>query len=667
MDKQSSIEEILSRIEKSGTARKKKRALFKGTVKDYLELARSSPEIVETPHQKLYRLVVEKYGRQELRFDDDPKLFRALGLPRNEVVFRYRVFADFHGLEESIELFVGFLHQAAMDSEAARQAVWPFGPVGGGKSSFVDRLKSLLEEETMFVLESIRSNEEFGCHMWDSPLRVLPRHIREELGRELKISIPLKDDICPNCKWRLNTEFNNDYLKFPVEEVEYSVRGQVGIGIVTYVEAEEADISELVGSMNLSLMGELPEGHPRVSLPNGICDKMNGGLGEFQEAPNMPASYLTPFNTITQEGRLGTTARQPQVSVRTVLIAHSNEEPFLRFFEDEENKKLYDRIVPIHFPYNVRLDEEVRIQQKLINLSKFKDVHIAPHTIEFVGTVAMLSRLNPSSICPNPLLKMKILNGDDTREEAKFENTTRRITARDLREEHRWDGMDGISTRVCAKVLGSGFSHNQRRGINCNDPMVIHRFFLESIRRDKVLAQNSERFEQYLGFVEMAFGGWAKALENDLASAYVAARSEYAESLFQRYLDHAERWLNIQKGVAIGDETVDINYLLQIEKPIGIKDFGASSNFRQEVVNYAKKCKEANQPLRYSNHERMKVALEALLKRSLKEFFQMPHEERLRNPERKALFEHLLEQLKRNGYCDHCAAAAINWYSENMS
>ncbi len=664
MGQAKSIEAILDQIARGDRVRKSKRELFKGTVKDYLELALDKPEIVETPHQKLHRVVVEKLGREEIRFKDNPKLFRALGLRRDEVIFRYKAFPEFFGLEEPIEFFVSFLHQAAMDSEDARQAVWLVGPVGGGKTSFLDKVRTLLEQESMFVLESVLSNEEFGCHMWDSPLRVLPRHIREELARELKISIPLKDDICPNCKWRLNTEFNNEYLKFPVEEVEYSRRGQVGIGKVTYVEAEEADISELVGSMNLSLIGTLPEGHPRAVLPNGACNKMNGGMGVFSEAPNMPASYLAPFNTITQEGELGLTARQPHVSLRTVLFADANEEPFLRFFEDEENKKLYDRAVTIYFPYNIRLDEEVNIHQKLNDISKFKDVHIAPHTLEFVGTAAVLSRLKPSEICPNPILKMKILNGDDIEEEQKFEDTTRRVTAVELRKEHRWDGMDGISTRVCAKVLGSSFSYKTRRGVNCIDPLIVYRFFRESIERDKVLAKESERHQRYLDFIELAFADWVGKVKHDLTTAFVTVRKEYAESVFQRYLDNADLWLKDQRGEK---HPFDEKILSDVEKLIGLKDFGAKNNFRQEMVNYANQCKELNRPLCYSDNEKMKKALDRYVLRGLKEFLQTPHEDRLRTPERKALYNNIVEELKRNGYCDHCAPTVINWYSENIS
>ncbi len=666
MNRQKNVDEIFDQLRRKDASRKRKRTLFRGTVKEYLDLVRAKPEMVETPHQKLYRIIMEK-GRDEIRYENDPKLFRALGVPRSEVIFRYRAFSEFYGLEDPIEQYVSFLYQAAMDSEDARQAVWLVGPVGGGKSSFSDKNIALLEEETMFVLESFRSNEEFGCHMWDSPLRVLPRHWREELARELGISIPLKDDICPNCKWRLNNEFKNDFLRFPVEEVEYSVRGLVGIGKVTYVEAEEADISELIGSMNLSLMGELPEGHPRVSLPNGICDKMNGGIGVFSEAPNMPASYLTPLNTITQEGRLGTTARQPQVSVRTVLIADSNEEPFLRFFEDEENKKIYDRIVPIFFPYNIRLDEEVSIQQKLIDFSRFKDSHKAPHTLEFVGTVLVLSRLAPSLLFPDPLLKMKILNGEEVQEEIKDQNTTRRVTARDLHGENRWDGMEGISTRTGAKVLGSAFSYRARRGVSCIDPIVVHMIFRDTLERDKILSQDSERIRRYREFLGIALKEWAKKLDEDLTSVYMTVRGEYAESLFQRYLDFADRWLKIQRGEAAEDHTVDTKFLANVEKLVGINDFGSQTNFRQEMVHYAKKCQDAGQPLRYGNHQRMRSALEKLLKKSLKELFQIPHEERIRNPEQQSLFENLIKGLEANGYCGQCAVSAINWYNENMN
>lgn len=658
------IDQILEELqERSAVSQKPKRSEFKGTVKDFLELIRDHPELAETPYERLFRAAFEEPGRKETKYEDDQKLFRSLGRSREEVVFLYNAFPEFYGsMIESIEEYADFLYQAKMGGEASRQAVWFVGPVGGAKSSFTDKLKSILENETMFVLGGCDDKDE-RCVMWDDPLRILPRHIREDLAKELGIYIPLKDDVCPNCRWRLNNEFENDYLRFPVEEVEFSVRHLVGIGTVTYVEAEEADISELVGGMDLAKLGEYTEDHPLVSRPSGICNKANGGILEFVEAPDMPASYLTPINTITQEGRLGTTGRQPQVSVRTNIILHSNEESFMRFFADEENKKIYDRIVPVYFPYNVRLDEEVKVYKKLIGFSKFKECHVAPYAIELISIFAILTRIKESQICENPLVKLQILNGDKVR----FKDSTKEVTVADLRGEHGWDGMDGISPRFNAKVLDSTFSYNQRRGTNCIDPIGVFRVLCRKLRGDRLLMQNEERFKKYLLSAERALAVYKEQLKNDFAQTFFDIKEDYAESVFQKYLDNAELWT---KSIAekSGDRShIDQGLLETIEKSLGIDNPGAAHNFRVSVVKFAEECKASGRPLHYDHHEKINIAIKKILMKDMKEFLRVPHEERLRNPEQERTHNDMIKALKKKGYCKHCASSTMNWYSINMS
>jgi len=654
---QKSIEEILEEIRKKTAPKKQaKGERFKGgTVRDYLELVRVHPELVETPQQRLYRVVFKEPGRKEIKYDEDPRLFQALGLTRDAVVFRYNAFSEFYGIEEAIEEYASYLYQAQSGGEASRQAVWFVGPVGSGKSSFTDKLKALLEGERMFVLE--------GCVMWDDPLRVLPRHVRDDLARELGVHISFKDDICPNCRWRLNEELKNDYLKFPVAEVNFSIRHLVGIGTVTYVEAEEADISELVGALDLSRLGDYPEDHPLVSRPSGICNKANGGILEYVEAPDMPASYLTPLNTITQEGRLGTTGRQPQVSVRTNIILHSNEESFLRFFANEENKKIYDRVVVIHFPYNVRLDEEIRIYQKLINFSEFRESHAAPYALEFAASVAILTRLKPSESCPDPFIKMQILNGD---EPARMENTTKTVTAAALREEQRWDGMDGLSTRFVVKALDAAFSYQRRNGINCIDPITVFHFLKARLERDKILAQDEERFKIYGACLARILEAYSEEFKRTLSAAFVVVRDDYLENIFQRYLDNAELAMRVHQGERELESKVDRKLLEFIEKLGDITNVGSAMNFRQEMVRYAYDCKSKGKPLHHSHHPKMKLALEKVVRLEMNKFLQTPHGERLRTPELEAMYMRLVNELIAKGYCTHCASSAINWYSEHL-
>src|SRR5918911_728798 len=72
----------------------------------------------------------------------------------NRTIRVYPAFADFYGMEETIERIVGFLRHAAQGLEERKQILYLLGPVGGGKSSLAERLKELMEEKPIYVLKA---------------------------------------------------------------------------------------------------------------------------------------------------------------------------------------------------------------------------------------------------------------------------------------------------------------------------------------------------------------------------------------------------------------------------------------------------------------------------------------------------------------------------------
>ena len=81
----------------------------------------------------------------------DPRLAR---LFLNRTVRIFPAFAEFHGMEETIERIVGFFRHAAQGLEERKQVLYLLGPVGGGKSSLGERLKALMEQEPVYVLKA---------------------------------------------------------------------------------------------------------------------------------------------------------------------------------------------------------------------------------------------------------------------------------------------------------------------------------------------------------------------------------------------------------------------------------------------------------------------------------------------------------------------------------
>lgn len=72
----------------------------------------------------------------------EPRLSRLFS---NRVVARYPAFEEFYGMEDAIEQIVSYLKHAAQGLEEKKQILYLLGPVGGGKSSLAERLKSLMQ------------------------------------------------------------------------------------------------------------------------------------------------------------------------------------------------------------------------------------------------------------------------------------------------------------------------------------------------------------------------------------------------------------------------------------------------------------------------------------------------------------------------------------------
>ncbi|MFS1162223.1 PrkA family serine protein kinase, partial [Aeromonas salmonicida] len=80
----------------------------------------------------------------------NPRLSRLFS---NRVVARYPAFKDFYGMEEAIEQIVSYLKHSAQGLEEKKQILYLLGPVGGGKSSLAEKLKSLMQKVPVYRIK----------------------------------------------------------------------------------------------------------------------------------------------------------------------------------------------------------------------------------------------------------------------------------------------------------------------------------------------------------------------------------------------------------------------------------------------------------------------------------------------------------------------------------
>lgn len=213
----------------------------------------------------------------------------------NKVIKIYPAFREFYGMEEVIEQVVSYFRHAAQGLEERKQILYLLGPVGGGKSSIAEKLKSLMELVPFYAIKGSPVNESpLGLFSEDEDGKIL----EEDYGipRRYLRAVP-----SPWAVKRLH-EFGGDINKFRVVRRYPSILKQVAISKTEPGDENNQDISSLVGKVDIRKLEDFSQDDPDAySYSGGLC-LANQGLMEFVEMFKAPIKVLHPLLTATQEG-----------------------------------------------------------------------------------------------------------------------------------------------------------------------------------------------------------------------------------------------------------------------------------------------------------------------------------------------------------------------------
>ncbi len=623
----------------------RKNEYFEGTFLDYIEILSKSSDLNKLAHQRMYEIILDE-GVEVVNTEEESKLRRIYG---NDVIKRYNFFKDdFFGIDKTLMKIVRYFHAAAMNGEESRQVLYLVGPVGAGKSSIMEKLKKALERSSSIY--AIK-----GCPMREEPLHLVPKHLRKQFEEALDLQI--EGDLCPVCRYRLKEEYNGQFENFPIETIDFSIRSRKGIGVVPPVDPNNQDTSVLIGSVDISKLDLYSEDDPRVLSLNGAFNVGNRGIVEFIEVFKNEVEYLHAMITATQEKSIPSPGKGPMVYFDGIILAHSNEAEWNKFKADHTNEAILDRIVKIEVPYCLQLDEEIKIYEKILKNNKF-DIHIAPHTIKVASMFSILTRLTPSSKI-NPLTKLKIYNGEEIVENG----STKKVDILELKEQAQGEGMKGISTRFIMKALDIAMAESEHKCIN---PIIVLETLIHSV---KELAITDDEKKQYLNFLQDTIKKeYHKLLEEEVSKAFIHGYKEQAEDLFNNYLDHAEAFVNKVKikDANTGEELeADEKFLRSIEEQIGITSSSAKG-FRQDVTAYMLYTMRNGGKIDYTCYQPLKEAIDKKLTASVKELSRVITLSKVRDKEQNKKFNAMVEELKKNGYCDHCCNVILKYAANNL-
>jgi serine protein kinase len=520
----------------------------------------------------------------------------------NRTIKVYPTFAEFYGMEDTIERIAGYFRYASQGLEERKQILYLLGPVGGGKSSLAERLKKLMEERPIYTL---KVGDQISP-VFESPLGLFnPDRMGDLLEDKYGIARRrLNGLISPWAAKRLD-ELSGDISKFSVVKLMPSRLRQIGISKTEPGDENNQDVSALVGKVDIRQLEHFSQSDPDAYSYSGGLNRTTQGLLEFVEMFKAPIKVLHPLLTATQEGSYNGTENFGSFPYQGIVVAHSNESEWLQFKNNKNNEAFLDRILVVKVPYCLRVTEERQIYEKLLRESELASSSCAPEVLDILSRFTVSTRLAEHDNSPL-YTKMRVYDGENLKDidpKAKSVQEYRDAAGVD-------EGMNGVSTRFAFKILSQTFNYDTNEV--AADPVHLMYILEQAIRREQF---PKETEAAYLDFIKSELASrYADFIGHEIQKAYLESYSEYGQNLFDRYIAYADAWIEDQDykdpdtGQILNREVLD-NELSQVEKPAGIAN---PKDFRNEVVKFTLRARARNHGRNpsWTSYEKLREVIE---------------------------------------------------------
>ena len=614
------------------------------SLQDYLSLCREDPAVYATAAERLLLAIGQP---QMIDTSQDPRLSRIFS---NKVISRYKPFEDFYGMEEAVENIVSFYRHAAQGLEEQKQILYLLGPVGGGKSSLAEKLKSLMEKFPIYCLKD--------SPVFESPLGLFDKSEDGEI-LEQEYGIPtryLRARMSPWAMKRLH-EYGGDITQFRVTRVFPSRPDQIGICKTEPGDENNQDISALVGKVDIRRLEEFSQDDPDAySYSGGLC-RSNQGILEFVEMFKAPIKVLHPLLTATQESNYNGTEAIGNIPYEGTVLAHSNEAEWQTFKNNRSNEAFIDRVYIVKVPYCMRVSDEIKIYAKLLENSSLASSPCTPDTLKMLAQFTTLSRIiepENSSIYS----KMRIYDGENLKDldpKAKSIQEYRDNAGVD-------EGMQGLSTRFAFKVLSKVFNFDTTE-IAANPVHLL--YVLENqIEQEQYPAETRDR---YMNFIkEYLAPNYIEFIGKEIQTAYLESYSEYGQNLFDRYVTYADFWVQDQEyrdpetGEVSDRETLNAE-LEKIEKPAGISN---PKDFRSEIVNFVLRARASNEGEnpKWTSYEKLRAVIEKKMFASTEDLLPVISFSAKSSEDEKNKHQNFVQRMVERGYTEKQVRLLSEWY-----
>lgn len=622
---------VLSLIESRLDRRAFRQHHWEGTFFEYLDIALAQPAVVRNAYQRLYDAILS-YGFEKYR------LFK-------KDVVRYHFFSDpidngadgIFGLDFALMQLVDVFRSAAEGYGTDKRILLLHGPVGSSKSTIARLLKKGLEAYSKTDAGALYSfswqldehcgpgakDHTFPCPMHEEPLMLVPREARDDIMAQLNERytpqhrggrLRLHGELCPFCRkvyGELMRHYAGDWRQVmehvKVRRIILSEKDRVGIGTFQPKDEKNQDSTELTGDINYRKIAQFgSDSDPRAFNFDGELNIANRGICEFIEVLKLDVAFLYDLLGASQE-HLIKPKKFAQTHIDEVILGHTNEPEYKRLQSNEMMEAFRDRTIKIDVPYNIRLDDEIKIYQKDFGPDRIKNIHIAPHTLEVAAMWAVLTRLEePKKAGLTLLQKMKLYNG-------KAIPGFTEDSIRELKEEAPREGMNGISPRYIQDKISNTLVSRQAVEEKAINPFMVLNELEEGLHHHSLISdeETKKRYRELLAVVKEEY---EDIIKGEVQRA-ISADEDAIRRLCANYIENVRAYTQkerVKNRYTGRDDEPDERLMRSIEEKIDIPE-SRKDDFRREIMNHIGALSIDGKTFDFRTNERLNKALELKL------------------------------------------------------
>ncbi|MGD9789691.1 MAG: PrkA family serine protein kinase [Phycisphaerales bacterium] len=611
-----------------------------GTFWDYLDLCANDPSVLRNAYQRLYDAVMAQ-GHEKYR------LFK-------KDCVRYHFFSDpfgqgadaIYGLDFALMQLVDVLRSAAEGYGTDKRILLLHGPVGSSKSTIARLLKKGIESysrtpegalysfswmlgENCEVVQAGSStreadrSHEYRCPMHEEPLVLIPREARADVLARLNAAYKPKyhhgrlrvdgepDPFCRKIFEDLMQFYDGDWRKVmdhvKVRRIVLSEKDRVGIGTFQPKDEKNQDSTELTGDINyrkIAMFGS--DSDPRAFNFDGELNIANRGVCEFIEVLKLDVAFLYDLLGASQEHSIKP-KKFAQTHIDEVILGHTNEPEYKRLQSNEMMEAFRDRTIKIDVPYNIRLDDEIRIYARDFGPERIKNIHIAPHTLEVAAMWAVLTRLDePKKAGLTLLQKLKLYNG-------KSLPGFTEDSVKELKEEATREGMNGISPRYIQDKISNALVSRQAVDERSINPFMVLNEIENGLSHHSLISDENTR-KRYRELLAVVKEEYEDIIKGEVQRA-ISADEDAIRRLCTNYIENVRAYTQkerVKNKYTGRDEEPDERLMRAIEEKIDIPE-SRKDDFRQEIMNYIGALALDGKKFEYNTNARLYKALELKL------------------------------------------------------